>query len=70
MAESVFAKHAVIFCRGDTPCWSLFGRSPRLLSEFEAPSISMLDDGRGRDESRYAVRLREIALQSMVQHTI
>eukprot|EP00972_Heterocapsa_arctica_P097034 14315608-Heterocapsa_arctica.AAC.1 len=29
----------------------------------------MLDDGRGGDESRNTVRLREIALQSMVQQT-
>ena len=71
LAESVFAKNARIVVHGSTPNQALIGRTPQLLREFENPGVSMVADDLGGREghSRHSVRLREVALQQMIEGT-
>jgi len=69
--ECEFVKNAMISVGGQTPLQGLLGRQPAVLSEFEPTSETQLDDtsGGAAGVSRHVHRLREIAVQSMVEHT-
>ena len=54
---------------GQTPYQALLGRTPPLLKEFEAPAVSQVADELGGDNSRHVVRLRELAVQHMIEGT-
>ena len=69
LAETMYAKNALIVVHGKTPYEAVLGRSPGVLKEFEAPSCSMAEDQLGGDTSRHATRLRELAIQHMVEGT-
>lgn len=69
LAEALYAKNCLITVGDFTPYTGLLGRQPRILSDFETPAVSADQDDEGGDvgSSRNSVRLREIAVESMVQ---
>ena len=74
ISETTFAKNALCVCFGATPYQALYGRTPNLLQEFEAPGVSAVLDGSSgsassTDPTRNAARVREIALSIMVSGT-
>ena len=69
IAETIYAKNAMLVVHGQTPYQALLGRTPNVLKEFEAPTCSMASDQTGGENSRHATRLRELAIQQMVEGT-
>ena len=71
LGECVFAGNALISVNGSTPYNAVYGRVPQLL-----PNLSAYPEGPGRDNQgplagiiRNSHRLREVAVQAMVQGT-
>ena len=62
LAESLFAKNALFQVGNSTPCEALFGRVPPLLAVTSEETGEPLTD-------RDAARLRQIAINSMIQAT-
>jgi hypothetical protein len=69
VAEAVYAKNVMLLVHGESPYKAVFGRQPAALSEFESTTMSALSVNFGGQHSRHANRLREIAVQSMVEGT-
>ena len=71
LSEAVFAKNIFLNVGGFSPFQALFGRFPAVLSDLEAAGISSIADGETSlaSASRHAVRLRELALSSMIEAT-
>jgi hypothetical protein len=69
IAECFWAKNSMLRVHGQSPYAALFGRTPPLLQELEAPTLSATEDGKGGENSRHIVRMREISLQSIVEGT-
>ena len=71
VAECFLAKNVMVTVAGQTPYRALYGRDPPMLSEFEPTSETQLDDASGGlpGHSRSHMRVREVAVQSMVQQT-
>ena len=70
LAEAVFAKNAMMSVDGTTPYHALLGRVPRMLVDFEKPLGASADDSEGVDgASKHVLRLREVALQKMIEAT-
>ena len=71
LAECVFAKNALVSVGGQAPYTAVFGRTPAIMAEFEPTSETQLvdDEGGTIGISRNHLRLREIAIQSMVDLT-
>jgi len=73
--EAVFAKNALTQIGGETPYRALLGRTPNLLTEFQEPTISQLQDTTKvptqgtvmEDQCLNSQRIREIALKQMVE---
>ena len=70
-SATTMAKNCMVVVHGATPHQAVFGRTPQLLTEFEAPGIAEQADGkygsaRANDPTRDASRIREIALEMMV----
>ena len=69
VAEATIAKNSLLVINGYTPYTAVLGRNPNLLGEFERPSVSAVADNAGGRNSKYAMRLREIAVASMVENS-
>ena len=69
LAETVYAKNAMIVVHGQSPYQAVLGKVPNVLREFEVPSCSMAADHTGGNLSRHATRLRELSIQHMVEGT-
>ncbi len=71
MAERFLVKNLLVSVAGQSPYQALFGRVPPILAEFEPMSECQLDDGSAgiAGVSRHHHRLREMAVQSMVEST-
>ena len=69
IAEAFFAKNAMLIVHGQSPYQAVLGRVPAVLREFETPGVSLVDDANGGESSRHATRLRELAIQAIVQGT-
>ena len=71
VAECTLAKNVLTTIGGFTPYTALYGRSPPMMADFEPGSETKLDDSSGGVEgySRHHLRLREVAVQSMVELT-
>ncbi len=71
VAEAVLSKNAFTKVGDFSPYQAVLGRTPQFLSELDSPTISSLDDETGAvlGANRHAVRLREIAISSMVAST-
>ena len=71
VAECVFAKNAMVTIGRETPYRSVLGRDPIILADFEPLSETQLDDQSAGIPgfSRNHLRVREIAVQSIVQQT-
>ena len=54
---------------GKSPYEAVIGRTPKIMQEFEDQGISAIEDSKGGSLSRHAVRLRELAMQAMVEGT-
>ncbi len=67
----MMAKNIMISVGGETPYRAVFGRSPPMLREFESPTVSMVVDEACEPVggTRHAARVREIALQQMIETT-
>eukprot|EP00973_Karenia_brevis_P013138 1782093-Karenia_brevis.AAC.1 len=65
----MLAKNCMISVHKSTPYAALFGRVPNLLPDFEKVSVPMTDDISGGAASRHIHRMREIAIQNIVQGT-
>jgi hypothetical protein len=65
----MLAKNSLFTIAGTTPYEAVLGRHPPLLAESESPGASQLDDNDPQSVSRHVVRLRELALQSMVEES-
>ena len=72
LAECVFAKNALLSVGGQAPYTAVFGRTPAVMAEFEPASETQLVDDEGGIPglSRGHHRLREIAIQTMVDLTV
>ena len=71
LAECVFAKNSMLSVGGQAPYTAVFGRTPAIMAEFEPASETQLVDDEGGIPglSRGHHRLREIAIQTMVDLT-
>ena len=69
VAEGLLAKNCLFTIGDKTPYTAVFGRQPPLLPEAENPTVSQVDDTDGGATARHIVRLREIAVQTMVEQT-
>ena len=71
LAECVFAKNALVSVGGQVPYTAVFGRTPAIMAEFEPTSETHFvdDEGGVAGISRNHLRLREIAIQTMVDLT-
>ena len=69
LSEAVFAKNTLLQVNGRSPYQAVIGRTPKVLQEFEKQGVSAIADSEGGNLSRHAVRLRELALQSMIEGT-
>ncbi len=71
LAEAVLAKNLLLSVGGVCPYQALYGRMPPIMAEFEPLSETMLDDESAGIPgiSRHSQRLREVAVQSMVDLT-
>ena len=71
IGEAMFAKNVLLNVHGESPYRAVFGRTPPMLREFEDSTISNLQDFEGapRGGARHAARVREIALQQMIEGT-
>ena len=71
VAECCLAKNLLISIGGYSPYQALYGRLPPIMAEFEPASETQLDDMSAGvpGVSRHHHRLREIAVQSMVDLT-
>ena len=69
LSEAIFAKNAFVQIHGTTPYQAVLGRTPKVLSEFESVGVSSLNDTEGGHvaHNKLAIRLREIAIQSIVE---
>lgn len=67
IAEAVYAKNIMIQVHGESPYKAVLGRQPAALAEFENATMSSIADDTGGQHSRHANRLREVAVQSMVE---
>jgi hypothetical protein len=69
LAEATFAKNVMLQVHGTTPYLALFGRYPQILSDLETSGQSALTDSEGGllNASRHAVRLRELAVETIIQ---
>lgn len=69
LSEAVFAKNTFLNIHGATPYQAVIGRQPRLLHDFESTSLSAIhDDQNGSTgHSKHAIRLREVAVQSIIE---
>ena len=69
LAETVFSKNALLMIKGSTPYNAVLGRTPAILAEFDSPAVSQVSDGLGGECSKNIVRVRELALQTMIEST-
>ena len=71
LSEAVYAKNALISVGGFSPFQAVLGIHPQFLSELEGAGQSALTDDAGGilGASRHSVRLREIALEAMINST-
>jgi hypothetical protein len=69
LSEATFAKNTMLQIHGKSPYEAVIGRTPKIMQEFEDQGISAIDDSKGGSLSRHAVRLRELAMQAMVEGT-
>ena len=71
VAECRLAKNLLISVGGYSPYQALYGRLPPIMAEFEPASETQLDDlsAGAPGVSRHHHRVREIAVQSMVDLT-
>ena len=71
LAECVFAKNALVSVGGQAPYTAVFGRTPAIMAEFEPTSETQLVDDEGGlpGISRNHLRMREVAIQIMVDLT-
>lgn len=71
VAEATFAKNTLTLIGGYSPYQAVFGYTPRYLAELETPNQSEINDSEGGlvGLSRHAIRLREIALESIISAT-
>ena len=71
LSEAVFCKNIFVNVGGYSPFQAVLGRVPHILSDLDTASVSTLDDGNGGlpGLNRHAIRLREIAVASMVEST-
>jgi hypothetical protein len=66
-AEALVAKNCLLVINGVAPYTAVLGKLPNLLGEFERPPVSMLADDVGGSLSKHTSRLREVAIQQMVE---
>ena len=71
LSEATFAKNAFVQIQGQSPYTAVLGRIPNLLLELEGNSSSAVIDSSGNIQgvNRHVTRLREIALQAIVEGT-
>lgn len=71
LAECMFVNNAMLTVGDATPYQAVFGRTPVMLPGFELVSESSLDDLSAgvAGFSRHDLRIREIALEKMIQHS-
>ena len=71
LAECCFAKNALLTVGGVTLYQAVLGRTPSMMKDFEPASETMVDDLSGGvpGHSRHHMRVRDIALKTMVQQT-
>ena len=69
LSEATFAKNCMLQIRGKSPYQAVVGRTPKIMLEFEEQGISAIADASGGSLSRHAVRLRELAMQGMLEGT-
>eukprot|EP00959_Pyramimonas_sp_CCMP1952_P278654 5826155-Pyramimonas_sp.AAC.1 len=71
VAECALMKNLLITVAGFSPYQAVYGRLPPLLSEFEPVSDCQIDDQSAGTPgiSRHHHRLREVAMQAMVETT-
>ncbi len=67
ISEVFYAKNAMLLVHGQSPFTAVLGRSPPILHELERQGISAVDDQLGGKTSAGMIRLRELAIQAMVQ---
>ena len=69
VADAVITKNSLLTINGVTPYTAVLGYVPNLLGEYERPNISADADNVGGTHSKYASRLREIAIASIIEHS-
>ena len=69
LSEATFAKNTMLQIHGKSPYEAVIGRTPKIMQEFEDQGISAIEDSKGGSLSRHAVRLREVAMQAMLEGT-
>ncbi len=69
LAEAMLAKNCLFQTGQVTPYEAVYGRRPPMLPESESPGIAQVDNLTGTASLRHVSRLREIALQHMVEST-
>ena len=69
ISEIFFSKNCMLQVYGKSPYQAVIGRTPPALQEFEQQPISAVDDQLGGRVSQNTSRLRELALQSIVEGT-
>ena len=71
LSEAVFCKNIFVNIGGYSPFQAVFGRLPHILADLDTANVSAMDDSKGGIPgiSRHAIRLREIAVSSIVQAT-
>ena len=71
LSEAVFCKNIFVNVGGFSPFQAVLGRVPQVLADLDTAHVSAMDDKAGGlpGLNRHAVRLREIAVASMVEST-
>ncbi len=69
VAEATLAKNVLLNVHGESPYRAVFGRAPAMLREFEDSTLAATDDFEGTPRAgiRAAARVREVAMQQMIE---
>ena len=69
LAECIYSKNVMLQIHGKSPYQAVIGRTPPALQEVEKQSLSAVADASGGKASLHATRVRELALQAIVEGT-